>query len=391
MKKPMFFRTVGSRLALGLAGCLILLAGCAEPPPHPDYPQLDSPIRDATVELDVIETVPLDAPDLGYGALFRFEESEDEIYFVSRRQGTVTVFAEDGTFLRAFGRQGEGPGEFQHLSSIALLEDHSVLALDTKLNKIAHFDADGQLLSDRRLDLLLPDGRHLILVRRSDLILDEDGESFYVLTDLFENDMNREMYTDSLIVSRFNLHGERSASFGRFDPLFLEKISIFQLSNRTLTRSRTGNQLAFVQGATPFVYVHDLDTDEHFKFGRLGDHFRQAEHGIDTDDMRDQRQFIRTYSQTGRVFAFESGWAVVYATPDQVQDYNAFTIARKQYLQVYDKSFNQIGPDILLDPDLFMYISLVDHEGTGYGLRYDDDGVKMVKFNLIVDACELFL
>lgn len=60
----------------------------------------------------------------------------------------VRVFGPDGEHLRTFGRQGEGPGEFGNLNSLAWVGS-KLLTLDFGTGRIGEFSSDGEWLGQR--------------------------------------------------------------------------------------------------------------------------------------------------------------------------------------------------------------------------------------------------
>ena len=79
--------------------------------------------------------------------------------YVADTDLSVRVFGADGAFLRAIGSRGDGPGEFQHLSSFAVGAAGEVVAFDGRLNRLTVFDAAGVLASTRqvpRTELIWP-------------------------------------------------------------------------------------------------------------------------------------------------------------------------------------------------------------------------------------------
>ncbi len=60
----------------------------------------------------------------------------------------IRVFGLDGAHLRTFGRQGEGPGEFTSIYSIAWAGDR-LLVFDPPLGRIGEFSAEGEWLGQR--------------------------------------------------------------------------------------------------------------------------------------------------------------------------------------------------------------------------------------------------
>lgn len=63
----------------------------------------------------------------------------------------VRVFGLDGVHQRTFGRNGEGPGEFRSLYSLAWVSDR-LLTLDPSLGRIGEFSAGGEWLGQQRIE-----------------------------------------------------------------------------------------------------------------------------------------------------------------------------------------------------------------------------------------------
>ena len=63
----------------------------------------------------------------------------------------VRVFGLDGVHRRTFGRNGEGPGEFRSLYSLAWVGDR-LLTLDPNLGRIGAFSAEGEWLGQQRIE-----------------------------------------------------------------------------------------------------------------------------------------------------------------------------------------------------------------------------------------------
>ena len=76
----------------------------------------------------------------------------DEAVFVADGfNDEVRVFGLDGVHRRTFGRNGDGPGEFRSLYSIAWMGDR-LLTLDSNLGRIGAFSADGEWLGQQRVE-----------------------------------------------------------------------------------------------------------------------------------------------------------------------------------------------------------------------------------------------
>jgi len=106
-------------------------------------------------------------PDYQFGAISDLVVDESgDIYVLDGQARRVMVYDSAGTFLRAFGRQGEGPGEFEAPATMVWKAD-TLVVWDWRLQRLSYFDRDGALLRDQRLEVpfgfrqfrFRPDGR----------------------------------------------------------------------------------------------------------------------------------------------------------------------------------------------------------------------------------------
>jgi hypothetical protein len=64
--------------------------------------------------------------------------------------GNLTLVDPTGRVETKFGRRGEGPGEFYHITSVHVADDGTIIVFDDHLGRLTAFDAAGQLLDTRR-------------------------------------------------------------------------------------------------------------------------------------------------------------------------------------------------------------------------------------------------
>ena len=99
----------------------------------------------------------------GAGRLYVFDSQADR----------VTVVGPNGEFLRAFGRSGEGPGEFRSADGLAVMRDGRVVLADLGHRAYHVFGADGSL--ERMVRMPTEPGT----VRITDLLPDPSGEAVF--------------------------------------------------------------------------------------------------------------------------------------------------------------------------------------------------------------------
>lgn len=74
---------------------------------------------------------------------------DGNVFVADTRNHEVRAFGLDGSHRRTFGREGEGPGEFRSLYSLAWVGDR-LLTFDPHLGRLGGFTAQGDWLGQRR-------------------------------------------------------------------------------------------------------------------------------------------------------------------------------------------------------------------------------------------------
>ena len=74
---------------------------------------------------------------------------DGDVFVADGRNFEVRVFGLDGAHRRTFGRQGEGPGEFQRIHSLAWAGDR-LLTFDPPQGRIGQWSAEGEWLGHQR-------------------------------------------------------------------------------------------------------------------------------------------------------------------------------------------------------------------------------------------------
>ena len=79
--------------------------------------------------------------DLGF-------DGDGNLYVFDDQAATITVVAPDGTFLRSFGRRGDGPGEIGQPLAMTVFPDGRVAIADLGKRGVVLFDAQGEWLGN---------------------------------------------------------------------------------------------------------------------------------------------------------------------------------------------------------------------------------------------------
>ena len=94
------------------------------------------------------------------------------IWTVDPKSIRIRVFGPDGTLIRAFGRAGQGPGEFSGPGGILAAPDGTLVVTDVLNRRLSHFNAQGEHLRDTsfgafNLAGLVVDGRSNLYIINS--------------------------------------------------------------------------------------------------------------------------------------------------------------------------------------------------------------------------------
>ncbi|MCR4409480.1 MAG: 6-bladed beta-propeller [Candidatus Saccharicenans sp.] len=72
-------------------------------------------------------------------------DASGNIYVLDRKAAQIKVFDPQGKFIRAIGRQGQGPGEFQGPLYFQITSGNNIVVTDVALRRVSLLGLDGQL------------------------------------------------------------------------------------------------------------------------------------------------------------------------------------------------------------------------------------------------------
>lgn len=123
---------------------IVLAAGCASDAPdnQPDTPQSESRPWAPGIQLEtVLEATSGDDLHLSY-VEDADVDSRGRVYVADQQTRSVIVLKPDLTVDRNVGREGEGPSEFQRVSSVQVLSGDSLMVYDGALDRVSVFAPD---------------------------------------------------------------------------------------------------------------------------------------------------------------------------------------------------------------------------------------------------------
>ena len=134
-------RLVGTRLMrpsiflIGGATICLACAGAADGPP-----------RSGGAEWEFVEDLRLDANVEDFSQFRRFYVGpQHEIVVPEPQDFRLRLYDSTGTLVAAFGRKGEGPGEFQHVGSSFWVAD-TLIVWDARLSRMTYLLLGGTLV-----------------------------------------------------------------------------------------------------------------------------------------------------------------------------------------------------------------------------------------------------
>ncbi|WP_297678508.1 BF3164 family lipoprotein [uncultured Bacteroides sp.] len=193
-----------------------------------------------------MSTIKLELPSpYFWGVVTDVLFTDSTLFVVDKKGGNVFHFRKDGVFLNKIGNRGEAPGEFLHLHSSFINEDH-IFICDIKLRKIHCYTHSGKYIKtiSSPMNLVYDD----IFVLPNGKFLCHDiqgckGESKIWL---------------------MNGNGEKEKTL-----LFHENNFPYSYSDWNTINSFSDKEINILDPITGIVYLYDVNEDELFKVFQL--------------------------------------------------------------------------------------------------------------------------
>ncbi len=157
------------------------------------YQVKDGPTTLTLEEECVIDTEREDLTDLGISEIGAFDiDSEGNVYFISSSQ--IFKFDKKGNFVKTFGKEGQGPGEFQRPANLGVNSKGEIAVTDIRNYKISFFQRDGTLIKEIKIKLLgiedgvpLENGNYLFMQRK----IEASAEKLEAILSLFDSNFKK--------------------------------------------------------------------------------------------------------------------------------------------------------------------------------------------------------
>ena len=106
--------------------------------------------------LTLIEDIRLGEPDENNNYPFSMlswicVDDRENIITMDNEEACIRIFDKAGKLIRKFGRKGQGPGEFQYVAYLSVIEGEKIGVIDPSNHRFYHFSQDGECL--KQIDL----------------------------------------------------------------------------------------------------------------------------------------------------------------------------------------------------------------------------------------------
>lgn len=104
---------------------------------------------DKTVTFIEDFSISIDSDDwniLRFDQRLKLVDDNENIYISENKDQVIDVFGSDGKYIRKIGAKGDGPGEFQAITYLAVTKDGQLMVIDNRAKRTSFFDSSGQFL-----------------------------------------------------------------------------------------------------------------------------------------------------------------------------------------------------------------------------------------------------
>jgi len=163
----------------------------------------DEPVSlpDTPSQLTLIEDLRLGEPDekmdYPFSMLSWFSVDDDEnIITMDNEEGCIRIFDKTGKLIKRFGRKGQGPGEFQNVTFMSIIEGNKIGIIDPPNHRFSLYSEAGECLKEVKLgeywrvERVKPDSRGFLFANFVTVNRVEQDVSFTVDLIKFDPDFN---------------------------------------------------------------------------------------------------------------------------------------------------------------------------------------------------------
>lgn len=189
-----------------------------------------------------------------------------ELFVLDTRKFRVLVFDQKGTFLRSFGRQGKGPGEFDEPMACTMDTDGNLLIFDTGSHKLIVLNKEGDFVREAQFALNIHGAFQPTVLSNGNIAFTSykisEGFQFFYDLSLYKPDMSPIIAFHTETMSKLDWDQAENPSF--WSGFLAEQ---FQLrAGRFPMAAAVGDALFTAQAGTYKIQVHNDNGQARFDF-----------------------------------------------------------------------------------------------------------------------------
>ncbi len=125
----------------------ILSGGCQSEQELASQDSVAQRVENQKVRMEKVSEIHLEESEEDFiGIIQKIRVGQNRIYLMDKSHKQILIFSMTGAFIRAFGRSGEGPGEFRYLYTMDV-KDHLVACFDQGNFRMTLFDTSGVFIT----------------------------------------------------------------------------------------------------------------------------------------------------------------------------------------------------------------------------------------------------
>lgn len=259
---------------------------------------------------------------------------EDNILFYDPGLHQIIISNTEGAIFSAFGRSGEGPKEFRHISSFGVDRD-TVIVYDASLDLVKKFTKDGELLEI--YDGLLKDKLWI----RSKILYEYENQYVFGIQEAGRSGHNDHWLSN--IIAVYDKSGELVRMMGEYDPSLEGSHRMYNFSYMSVD-SKEG-VVYTVHRTSPFIQKFDIRTGEKMsRFGQPTANFRISDEYPSETAPREVRNRINlNRSAVGHPFISNDYFAFYFFNFTEEFWDGRGQNDKVNYLQIFDKEDMYVG------------------------------------------------
>ena len=121
-------------------------------------------------------------------------DDEERMFVSDWKESHIKVFDKDGNYLMTIGRKGQGPGEFESINSIQIINQKELMVFDGNSRRLSFFTLDGKLKKSQvtseiqALNIKMNSKGHFLTSKAT-----LDPNNFMAVTelDIYDSDLNK--------------------------------------------------------------------------------------------------------------------------------------------------------------------------------------------------------